>query len=73
MENLVIVATTQTHSVGAKAALILGLTFEAIETKEADAWALRGDALKETLDNLKAQGKVPFIFSTSQCSPLPKS
>jgi aromatic-L-amino-acid/L-tryptophan decarboxylase len=61
-EQMVIVGTTQTHSLGAKAALILGLSFVAIETKEEDAWALRGEALKETLDKLKGEGKLPFAL-----------
>lgn len=63
---MVIVGTTQTHSLGAKAALILGLTFEAIETKEEDAWALRGEALRETLDRLKGEGKLPFALRESR-------
>ncbi|ORY75336.1 aromatic-L-amino-acid decarboxylase [Leucosporidium creatinivorum] len=61
-EQMVIVGTTQTHSLGAKAALILGLSFEAIETKEEDAWALRGEALRETLGRLKGEGKLPFAL-----------
>lgn len=61
--ELVIVATTQTHSLAAKAALILGLEFVAIETKEEDDWALRGDGLRTALDELEGQGKKPFILS----------
>ncbi|KAK4701034.1 hypothetical protein P7C70_g5203, partial [Phenoliferia sp. Uapishka_3] len=61
-ENLVIYGTTQTHSVGAKAALILGLEFRAIETKEDDLWGLRGSTLKAALDEDIAKGKVPFAL-----------
>lgn len=61
-EQMVIVGTTQTHSLGAKAALILGLSFEAVDTKEEDQWALRGPALKKTLDRLKGEGKLPFAL-----------
>lgn len=64
-EKMVIVGTTQTHSLGAKAALILGLTFEAVETKAEDMWALRGSALKETLDRLKGEEKLPFALRES--------
>ncbi|GAA5989312.1 hypothetical protein JCM11641_006109 [Rhodosporidiobolus odoratus] len=62
LDNLVIVATTQTHSLGAKAALILGLGFHAIETKAEDDWALRGEHLRDELEKLKAEGKRPFIL-----------
>ncbi|GAA5843539.1 hypothetical protein JCM11251_001650 [Rhodosporidiobolus azoricus] len=62
IEELVIVATTQTHSLGAKAALILGIGFHAIETKEEDEWALRGDHLRSELEKLEAQGKKPFCL-----------
>ncbi|GAA5896560.1 hypothetical protein JCM6882_005728 [Rhodosporidiobolus microsporus] len=60
--DLVIVATTQTHSLGAKAALVLGLGFHAIETKAEDDWALRGDALRSELEKLEAAGKKPFVL-----------
>ncbi|BGP45763.1 hypothetical protein JCM10450v2_001593 [Rhodotorula kratochvilovae] len=60
--ELVIVATTQTHSLAAKAALILGIEFVAIETKEEDNWALRGDGLRKALQELEGQGKKPFIL-----------
>lgn len=61
-DRLVIYGTTQTHSLGAKAALILGLSFRAIETIAEDKWALRGEELKRVLDEDKANGKVPFVL-----------
>ncbi|KAM0753813.1 PLP-dependent transferase [Meredithblackwellia eburnea MCA 4105] len=61
-ENLVLYGTTQTHSLGAKAALILGLKFKAIETRAEDMWGLRGSDLKETLDEDIANGLVPFCL-----------
>lgn len=61
--DLVILATTQTHSLAAKAALILGLDFHAIETKKENDWALRGTDLEEALAELQAKGKKPFILS----------
>ncbi|GAA5964648.1 hypothetical protein JCM8115_004696 [Rhodotorula mucilaginosa] len=60
--DLVILATTQTHSLAAKAALILGLDFHAIETKKENDWALRGADLEEALAELQAKGKKPFIL-----------
>ncbi|GAA6000934.1 pyridoxal phosphate-dependent decarboxylase family protein [Rhodotorula paludigena] len=63
--ELVIVATTQTHSLAAKAALILGLEFVAIETKKEDDWALRGQGLREALEGLEAKGKKPFVLITT--------
>ncbi|CEQ39736.1 SPOSA6832_01283 [Sporobolomyces salmonicolor] len=60
--ELVILGTTQTHSLGAKAALILGLEFVAIETRAEDAWALRGEALERELKRLEGEGKKPFIL-----------
>lgn len=68
--DLVILATTQTHSLGAKAALILGLGFHAIETKGEDEWALRGETLRSELEELEKKGKKPFILSTSLPFPL---
>ncbi|GAA5976910.1 hypothetical protein JCM11641_002193 [Rhodosporidiobolus odoratus] len=62
LEDLVIVGTTQTHSLGAKAALVLGLSFHAVETKAEDNWGLRGKALRDELEKLKADGKRPFIL-----------
>lgn len=65
-EDLVIYGTTQTHSVGAKAALILGLEFRAIETKAEDLWGLRGATLEAALEEGKKEGKVPFILCESR-------
>lgn len=56
-EKLVIYGTTQTHSLGAKAALILGVEFRAIETKGEDKWALRGMRLGEALEEDRVRGE----------------
>jgi aromatic-L-amino-acid decarboxylase len=62
-ESLVVYTTTQTHSLGLKAAKILGLSVRAIEVEPVDGYALRGSALRAALeDDLKA-GKHPFILS----------
>ncbi|GAA5867568.1 hypothetical protein JCM8547_001222 [Rhodosporidiobolus lusitaniae] len=63
--ELVILATTQTHSLAAKAALILGLGFHAIETKKEDDWALRGKGLRRELEKLEKEGKKPFILTAT--------
>ncbi|GAA6020111.1 hypothetical protein JCM11491_006401 [Sporobolomyces phaffii] len=60
--DLVIVGTNQTHSLGAKAALILGVEFIAIATKAEDDWALRGETLERELDTLAGRGKKPFVL-----------
>ncbi|GAA5858964.1 hypothetical protein JCM8547_007178 [Rhodosporidiobolus lusitaniae] len=60
--DFVIIATDQTHSLAAKAAKLLGLSFHAIQTKKENDWSLRGDQLREELEMLKGQGKKPFIL-----------
>ena len=55
--------TSQTHFLGAKTALILGVEFIAIPTRAEDDWALRGDALETVLTELEEKGKKPFILS----------
>jgi hypothetical protein len=57
--------TTQTHSLGAKAALILGLSVRAIAVDPGDAFALRGSALKAALEEDASAGKKPFVLSQS--------
>ena len=64
LENLVIYGTTMTHSLGSKAALILGLKFRALQVTKEDAYGLRGETLKEALEEDKQAGKAPFIFSS---------
>ncbi|PWN47434.1 PLP-dependent transferase [Violaceomyces palustris] len=63
--KLVMYGTTQTHSVGAKAALILGLNFRALEVKAEDAYALRGETLKRAIEEDKAEGRLPFLLVAS--------
>ena len=61
LEDLVIYTTTQTHSLGTKAGLILGLDVRALEVKAEDEYALRGNTLKEALEADLARGKQPFV------------
>ncbi|KDR75274.1 hypothetical protein GALMADRAFT_249272 [Galerina marginata CBS 339.88] len=62
MEDLIIYTTTQTHSLGAKAGLVLGLQVRSIEVKTEDELSLRGDALRHALDEDAKLGRKPFIL-----------
>ncbi|KAG8888279.1 hypothetical protein FRB98_008025 [Tulasnella sp. 332] len=62
LEKLIIYGTTMTHSLGAKAALILGLTFRALEVSKDDNYGLRGETLKRALEEDQTAGLAPFIF-----------
>ena len=64
-ENLVVYGTTQTHSLGAKAALILGLQFRALEVRKEDGHALKGATLEQALKEDHDAGREPFIVSRS--------
>jgi aromatic-L-amino-acid decarboxylase len=63
LNQQVIYGTSQTHSLGAKAALILGLQFRAIEVYAKDNYALRGDSLIKALEEDHKAGKHPFVIS----------
>jgi hypothetical protein len=59
----VLYTTTQTHSLGAKAALILGVRCRALEVRAEDGWALRGETLAAALKEDAEQGLSSFILS----------
>jgi len=63
LENLVIYTTTQTHSVGSKAALVLGLQIRSIEVRSEDEFSLREDALRNALEDDAKKGRKPFVLS----------
>ncbi len=63
MEKLVIYGTTQTHSLGAKAALILGVRFRALEVDAEDNYSLRGETLSRALKEDREAGLHPYIMS----------
>lgn len=65
INDLIIYTTTQTHSLGAKASLVLGLKCRALEVTAQDHFALRGDTLQRALEEDHKAGNHPFIFSTS--------
>ncbi|KAG8681046.1 hypothetical protein FRC09_017799, partial [Ceratobasidium sp. 395] len=62
LDSLVIYGTSQTHSLGAKAALVLGLQFRAIQVDVKDNFALRGDTLKAAIEEDLAKGRHPFVL-----------
>ncbi|GLB37364.1 putative pyridoxal-dependent decarboxylase conserved domain containing protein [Lyophyllum shimeji] len=62
MEDLVIYTTTQTHSLGLKAGLVLGLTVRALDVKAEDRFALRGETLRLAWQEDEERGKKPFIL-----------
>ena len=65
LEDLVIYTTTQTHSLGVKAALVLGLECRSLEVTPEDRFALRGETLRSALAEDAARGKRPFVLGKS--------
>ncbi|EST07375.2 Pyridoxal phosphate-dependent decarboxylase [Kalmanozyma brasiliensis GHG001] len=59
--RLVMYGTTQTHSIAAKAALILGLDFRALPVSAPD-YSLDGATLQRAIDEDTALGRVPFLL-----------
>ena len=65
LEDLVIYTTTQTHSLGVKAALVLGLQCRSLEVSQEDKFALRGNTLRKALQEDNSNGKRPFVLGES--------
>ena len=63
LEDLIIYTTTQTHSLGSKAGLVLGIQVRAIEVSHDDQLGLRGEALRNALEEDATIGFKPFILS----------
>ena len=59
-----IYTSTQTHSLGLKAGVILGLTVRALEVTKEDNFSLRGHTLRSALEEDKKKGLHPFILSS---------
>jgi aromatic-L-amino-acid decarboxylase len=62
IDKLVVYTTTQTHSLGLKAGLILGLPVHAIPVRCEDNYSLRGQGLREAIEKDKAEGMHPFVI-----------
>ncbi|WVQ97896.1 hypothetical protein IAU59_005013 [Kwoniella sp. CBS 9459] len=60
-QKLVVYGSTQTHSLGAKAALMLGLPFRPVAVSVKDNYSLRGEDLRQAMEKDKAAGLVPFL------------
>lgn len=65
LSRLVIYTTSQTHSLGAKAALVLGLSVRALDVKLEDNLALTGETLRAAYEEDIASERHPFILSTN--------
>ena len=61
LEDLVIYTSTQTHSLGIKAGLVLGLEVRTIDVKAEDDYALRGGSVRAAMEEDHARGKKPFL------------
>ncbi|KAF9002337.1 pyridoxal phosphate-dependent transferase [Cyathus striatus] len=62
LENLIIYTTTQTHSLGLKSGIVLGLQVRSLDVTSEDQFSLRGDTLREALVEDIGNGKIPFIL-----------
>ena len=65
LEDLIIYTTTQTHSLGSKAALVLGLRVRSIEVTPEHGFSLQEDALRYALESDAKTGRRPFILSAA--------
>lgn len=61
-EKMIIYTTTQTHSLAAKAGLVLGIQVKKIEVKLENRLSLRGEALRNALGEDIQNGWHPFIL-----------
>ena len=62
-EDLVIYVTTQTHCLGVKSSLVLGLPVRILEVCAEDKYALRGELLRSALEEDEERGRKPFVLS----------
>ncbi|KAK4689824.1 hypothetical protein P7C73_g271, partial [Tremellales sp. Uapishka_1] len=60
-QKLVVYGSTQTHSIGAKTALLLGLLFRALPVSKEDDYAFRGKTLQAAMERDIAAGLIPFF------------
>ncbi|KAI0313544.1 pyridoxal phosphate-dependent transferase [Amylostereum chailletii] len=64
LETMVIYVTTQTHSFGKKAGLVLGLPVRALDVDAAarEGWGLDGETLRKAVEEDRAKGLAPFVL-----------
>ncbi|EGG09837.1 uncharacterized protein MELLADRAFT_34269, partial [Melampsora larici-populina 98AG31] len=60
--KLVMYGTSETHSMGEKSALVLGLRWRPLPVKSQDGWSLRGDTLRQALEDDVANGLIPCML-----------
>nr|XP_019008651.1 uncharacterized protein I206_06333 [Kwoniella pini CBS 10737]OCF47432.1 hypothetical protein I206_06333 [Kwoniella pini CBS 10737] len=60
--DYVIYGSTQTHSLAAKTAVMLGLPFRAVPVSIEDNYSLTGQNLKEIIDKDISNGLIPFLI-----------
>ncbi|KAG6828345.1 hypothetical protein H0H92_008284 [Tricholoma furcatifolium] len=68
LTKLVIYTTTQTHSLGAKAGLVLGLSVRTLNVEAEDEFSLRGETLRLALEEDAKLGMKPFVLMMN-CHP----
>ena len=64
-EDLIIYTTSQTHSLGAKGGVVLGLQVRVIDVAHDDQFALRGKSLRDALEEDARIGRKPFILGNA--------
>ncbi|PBK82835.1 PLP-dependent transferase [Armillaria gallica] len=62
LEEFIIYITSQTHSLGIKAGMVLWLSVRILEVKAEDNYSLRGDTLRSALEQDKKASKKPLIL-----------
>jgi len=62
VDKLVLYTTTQTHSLGKKAGMVLGVMVRVLEVRAEDNYALRGTTLKQAMEEDANAGLSPFIL-----------
>ncbi|KAH8079900.1 putative aromatic-L-amino-acid decarboxylase [Filobasidium floriforme] len=60
--KLVMYGSTQTHSIGIKAAKILGLKWRSLPTFKKDHYALTGETVRKALEEDEKKGLIPFML-----------
>ena len=66
-EDLIMLCTTQTHSLALKAGRVLGLAVRTIDVDAKDAYGLRGEGLAQAIADEQAKGHRPFFLSALTC------
>jgi aromatic-L-amino-acid decarboxylase len=63
-EKLILYISSQTHSLGVKTAMLLGLKCRILQVLAEDDYSLRGSTLKAAYNEDRAAGLWPFCLST---------